>query len=196
MAKVATLQIGDTSISVPLKKILKAILEDAAQELAPSNAPQVGESWPGQGGKVAGLIKPDDGTEPYFLIVSTSKAGRNKGIAYGGYGTDEPGAASKWDGKANTLSLVNSETEHPAAEWAAGLTIEGHSDWYLPARRELALAEINVSELFDKEWHLSSTQCSSYDAWAQGFYGGSQGSIGKGGGYCAVAVRRVVYSAL
>ncbi|HET9678962.1 MAG TPA: DUF1566 domain-containing protein, partial [Gammaproteobacteria bacterium] len=60
-----------------------------------------------------------------------------------------------------------------------GLTVDGHSDLYLPARRENALLYTNLPELFEKCWHWSSTQYSADDAWGQGFGNGGQNGIHK-----------------
>ena len=47
-----------------------------------------------------------------------------------------------FDGAANTANMANST--HPAANYCAGLTISGYSDWYLPARYELEIAFFNL----------------------------------------------------
>ena len=53
---------------------------------------------------------------------------------------------------------------------AAGFERDEHSDFYLPARRELQLAAANVPHLFGKEsWYWSSTPHSEDYAWAVDF---------------------------
>ncbi|MFS9605595.1 hypothetical protein, partial [Klebsiella pneumoniae] len=52
--------------------------------------------------------------------------------------------------------------------------IEGHSDFYLPAIIELALCIANVPELFEKEWHWSSSQRSANNAFYMVFDDGGQ----------------------
>jgi len=153
--------------------------------------PLPGELWPGQGGKNAGLIVPPDGSRPYYVIVAEHPDGQIAKIAWGGYGKDEPGAKSHWDGWANAKALVESEHEHPAAEWARGLVIDGLSDFYLPARRELALVEINMAALFPKGWYLTSTQYSPSSAYDQVFADGSPYHISKDYEVRALAVRRL-----
>ncbi|WP_289241983.1 hypothetical protein [Delftia sp.] len=70
---------------------------------------------------------------------------------------------SDWNGLANTARL----SECPAAMLAAGFERDEHSDFYLPARRELHLAAANVPHLFGKEsWYWSSTPHSEDYAWA------------------------------
>lgn len=153
--------------------------------------PRIGEFWKGQGGIYAGLMRGDNGQPDYHLIVATDE-GSEATKAWGAAGLSEPSAGSEWDGQANTLALAESEHSHPAAEWAATRSLAGHSDFYLPARRELRLCWVNVPELFEDAWYWSSTQCSPGDAWIQAFVGGSQNDGRKGFGVRARAVRRVL----
>jgi len=152
--------------------------------------PRVGELWPEQGGTYAGIMRGDDGTQ-YHLIVS-GDAGDLNGLPWGAYGEREDAAASKWDGQANTAALVASEHDHPAAEQVAALTLEGLTDWYLPAQREQALCSASVPHIFRKDWYWSSTQGSANLAWFQDFAGGYQFIVGKVNDDRARAVRRLV----
>lgn len=158
-----------------------------------SSIPAIGQAWPSQGGVYVGMVRGENGNPDYHLVVATAAAGSVEKIKWGGYEQDEPGAASQYDGQTNTEALINFEHTHPAAQWAAELDIDGHADWYLPARRELALCYANVPELFEKSrWYWSSTQCSPDDAWVQDFDGGDQYYDPKDYEYRARAVRRVV----
>ena len=154
-----------------------ATLATAVKPVASANdVPAIGEFWPGQGGVNAGLMRGENGQPDYWLIVPAHESVKGKKLAYGGYEVDEPEAASRFDGLANTLHLVEGSAQtHPAAAWCDGLAIEGHSDFYLPAINELALCMANVPELFQKEWHLSSSQRSAYLAFTMSFGGGIQG---------------------
>ncbi len=158
-------------------------------------APQpvrIGQYWAEQGGVLAGLMRGENGKPDYFLIVPTDPAAEVESIEWGGKGKNEANACSEFDGKANTLALaVDSEIEHPAAQWAHELAIGKFDDFYLPARRELSLMYANVPELFKKEWHWSSTQYSEAYAWIQYFYGGHQRYGWKLDSTRARAVRRV-----
>ena len=112
---------------------------DKASGTTPQGAPtppRVGEFWPEQGGVYAGVMRGADGAPDYHLIVGSEEV---QSIGWGGYGTKVDGADSEPDGLANTQALCAAATEHPAAQWAAGLTERGMSDWYLPSRRELRL---------------------------------------------------------
>ena len=169
---------GDLMISSPDEAVvlkLASLAIGATPVAVTIDIPAIGEYWPGQGGVNAGLMRGENGTPDYWLIVPTDEAVKGKKLAYGGYEVDEPEAASRFDGLANTLHLVEgSGQNHPAAQWCDGLTIEGHGDLYLPAINELAICMANVPELFDKEWHLSSTQRSANNALFMTFADGTQ----------------------
>ena len=169
---------GDLMISSPDESmVLKlATLSISAQPVqAAFSAPAIGEYWPGQGGVNAGLMRGENGTPDYWVIVPTHESVKGKKLAFGGYEVDEPEAASRRDGLANTLHLVEgSGQNHPAAQWCDSLTVEGHKDLYLPAIDELALCMANVPELFEKEWHWSSSQRSANTAFGMYFVDGYQ----------------------
>lgn len=164
----------------------------ASAKVRVTGAPRIGAPWPGQGGIYAGIQRGRDGAPDHHLIVPTKDAGRIADISWGGRGKDIEDAKSDWDGLTNTRALLASPSEHPAAQWAAGLEIDGHRDFYLPSRRELRLAWVNVPELFDDGWCWSSTQYSPDCAWIQGFAGGGQGYGGKDNSSRACAVRRLI----
>lgn len=173
--------------------VLTSAGEDQAEHASTSGRiPAIGQPWPEQGGIYAGLMRGAAGKPDYHLVVPAGPKGFIAKVAWGGYEKDEAAAGSEHDGYANTRALVNSKHSHPAAEWAAELEIGGHSDFYLPSRRELALCYANVPELFEKAWHWSSTQFSPYSAWIQTFDGGGQNSGHKSLEYRARAVRRVL----
>lgn len=173
--------------------VLTSAGEDQAEHASTSGRiPAIGQPWPEQGGIYAGLMRGAAGKPDYHLVVPAGPKGFIAKVAWGGYEKDEAAAGSEYDGYANTRALVNSKHSHPAAEWAAELEIEGHTDFYLPSRRELALCYANVPELFEKAWHWSSTQYSPYSAWIQLFDGGFQSLDHKSNEFRARAVRRVV----
>ncbi|MBS0427583.1 MAG: DUF1566 domain-containing protein [Proteobacteria bacterium] len=148
--------------------------------------PRIGQPWPGQGGIYAGLFRGDDAD--YHLILATAKLGS---LAWGGT-RKVAGAMSERDGLANTMALLDDKAKHPAAEACAALEVDGHHDFYLPARFELALLFANVRDHVEHRWHWSSTQ-SDWDAscaWYCHFYDGYQYGLRKSYEGCAVAVRR------
>lgn len=195
------LQHAGITLTAPRQTVVDALLERlatpapiglTAELIATSQPPAIGKFWHGQGGIYAGLMRGEDGQPDYHLIVPTDPAAYIEEIAWGGYKHDEPDATHERDGLANTQALVDSDEEHPAAEWAVGLVIDGHDDLYLPARRELRLCWVNVPELFAEGYYWSSTQSSPYYAWLQNFDDGGQGFDHEYGQGRARAVRRVL----
>jgi TolB-like protein len=69
----------------------------------------------------------------------------------------------------------------------------GHSNWRLPTREELNLIYQNLRRKnlggMGDNWHWSSTQNNSSNAWVQRFSDGSQGYSGKNSTYSVRAVR-------
>lgn len=190
-----SLPIGKATLTVPAEDAARILIDSfvhAKDPAAAQKTPRIGEYWAAHGGIYAGLMRGENGQPDYHLIVAESADGFMQEIAWGGYEEDEPGAKSEWDGRANTLALARSEHDHPAAEWAAGLVIDGHADWYLPARRESALCYANVPELFEKDWYWTSTQFSPHYAWVQYFDDGGQDTSLKLIEFRARAVRRTL----
>ncbi|GHC19253.1 DUF1566 domain-containing protein [Aidingimonas halophila] len=190
-----TLQAGAARIEMPTADAVQQILANLSHgqpepQDRRSSPPEIGKKWHGQGGIYAGLMRNPDGLD-YHLLVAEDGPGEAEDLEWGSRGEDEPEARGEWDGQANTLSLARSEHPHPVIDWVANLHIAGRMDWYLPARRELALCYANVPELFYRTWYWSSTQYSSNGAWGQGFDGGGQGGIIKFTELRARAVRRV-----
>jgi hypothetical protein len=174
-AQLTTLTCGESTISSPNKALVLQFANlvlggDLVKVAANTDVPAIGEYWPGQGGVYAGVMRGEDRQPDYHLIVATDDLGK---FEWGGYGTEVSGAGSASDGAANTLALVE-DGDHPAATACAEYEADGHLDFYLPARRELQVAEANVWELFAKEWHWSSTQRSAYFAFSMVFDDGDQ----------------------
>ena len=123
--------------------------------------PALGEYWPGQGGIFVGSMPAMHGLPARHLIVA--KAEDEKELAYGGYGVDVPGAASRIDGPANTAALLAhtaaSGIEHPAAAYCAAYTADGHTDFHYPSQACLFMASLFAPQAFNKRgWYGSSTQ--------------------------------------
>ena len=80
-----------------------------------------------------------------------------------------------------------------AMQRASEVEADGHKDYTLPTRYELALCFANRSELFKKDWYWSSTQRASDSgfAWVQSFDNGSQYDLLKVVSGRARAVRRL-----
>jgi len=195
MSETVTVRVGRAEISVPAEDVAQHIIASLTGQqaaLATTSPPKIGEPWPGQGGIYAGMMRNPGGRDYHLIYPTAEMGGEHEGIRWSeDSDADIDGADSEWDGLANTRALVESDIDCPAAEWADGLVIEGHADYYLPSRRELALAWANIPERFEKVWHWSSTQHSSGAAFTQHFRDGSQYCDLSSASYRARAVRRV-----
>lgn len=171
--------LGAGSIQLPADMVVQAALKHACgidsghadHVSAPApveSIPALGEYWPGEGGFNGGLFQ--GGERPYYLIVADADIAAE----FGGYLRETKGADSPWDGAKNTRDLLACFEDHPAADVAAKHQADGHSDFYLPARRELQVLETNVSQLFKENEHWSSTQYSVNYAFSMDFEGGRQ----------------------
>jgi len=110
----------------------------------------------------------------YGLIVADADL---EPCEWGRYGTSVPGASSTWDGLSNTNALRGND--HPAAQAASDHDADGHVDWYLPSKRELQIAQANVSGLFQQGRYWTSTQYSEINAWAIDFEYGNVNNWNK-----------------
>lgn len=182
---VITLTEGPLTLTIPAHAITQVFTAAALAHVGnlqqppaiESGIPALGEWWHGEGGHNAGLMRGENGEPDYYLIVPGIETdGRH---TYGGYEHKTSGADSHNDGLANTRALLADSKDHPAAKFASSYASDGHSDYYLPARRELRLAEITVPDLFAKAYYWSSTQYSAHDAFGMDFEGGWQDSLVK-----------------
>ncbi|BCX53736.1 hypothetical protein CTYAZ2_33160 [Comamonas testosteroni] len=150
--------------------------------------PKIGDYWPGQGGFYAGDMRGDDGTV-YGLIVSDCDVAKDVGTA--AWGPAGEHQLSEWDGLTNSLSLGAS---HPAAKRAATHKADQHSDFYLPARRELQLACATVPHLFGTDsWYWTSTTRYEDYAWAVDFEHGNTDDRHRNYEFRVRPVRRFIY---
>ncbi|WP_047305165.1 DUF1566 domain-containing protein [Pseudomonas fluorescens] len=143
---------------------------NAPAQLTP---PAIGEIWPGQGGIYAGFMAARNGADGYHLILG-EELGR---FEWGQYGDASP-ATSLVDGRANTLALIESGGEYPAAIAANNHEADGHADFYLPAAAELYEIWLNLNGKLSG-WVWSSSQRSAYLAFCLGFDDGIQVSFDK-----------------
>lgn len=155
--------------------------------------PTFGELVPGEGGRLGAIMRGSDGPagrQPdYAVIVPEDKAANLGTMAWGKYGEDVPGAASLTDGWANTRAMAKANCA-PGAK-ACALVIAGHRDFYIPSRAEMWALRANVPELFENEWHWTSTQYDRNGAFAQHFAIGNSGWSHKDGEFRVRAVRRI-----
>lgn len=160
----------------------------------PITLPAFGSIIAGQGGMFAAILRGPtvDAIEqpPFALLVSDAAVGEFEDIAWGQYGQDVPGTSSRTDGKANTEAMALANC--PAALKVRELTVDGHSDWYLPSLGELNSAAANVPELFSKDdYYWTSSQLSRGSAFIQDFEDGYSYWDGKDGEQRVRAFRRI-----
>lgn len=123
------------------------------------------------GGYVGGYITygteswlPNSSGKSYLLIVAPKASGESSttkqyktSLALVGTPLTTSSAGSLWDGYHNTYtSAMGSGTQHPAANFCQGLSINGYSDWYLPATQEIDIAFGNLAYLSD--WMVGGTE--------------------------------------
>ena len=126
--------------------------------------PAIGEYWPGQGGIYAGDFRGGDGAVYGLIVAKEEDAGTAR------WAPEGKRALSDWDGLTNTAAL---RSDCPAAKLASEYVRDEHTDFYLPARRELQLAAANVPDKFGADsWYWSSTPHLESYAWAVAFESG------------------------
>jgi hypothetical protein len=177
---------GAAEVTVPADELFSAWFK---QQLGMTvnvgrDVPSIGAVWPGEGGLNGGLGRKEDGT-PEWLIVPPIAIGYFKEVTYGGYGKDVPGAASWYDGRANTAALLSAGEDYQAARKCA--------DLFLPAKLQLAQIYASLHGVIPKEWVLSSTQYSADSAWSQNFDHGYTGYWTKDLEAGALAVRSISF---
>jgi len=119
----------------------------------------------------------------YYLIVAPNSSG----CACCGWKTSQTftsGTGDRCDGYANTYPALANST-HPAGNWTATRTIDGFSDWYMPAIEELRVFYDNgggngagdplpSGEDFGTSDFWSSTENGTLNACSFYFYNGTQ----------------------
>ena len=155
----------------------------------PTPAPRIGQPWPEQGGIYAGIMAGRDGQPDYHLILAPAEQGSFEGVEWGPWGKSIDGAASYFDGCANTAAMANAGLD--LGKRIAALQIDGHADYYLPGQAEMHLLAANLKDHFEHDdWYWTSTQYSPRYAWSHGFLYGIQFTSLKDVEARARAVRR------
>lgn len=186
-------KIGNATIQVPADEAFDHWLKaQLGVSIKPGrDVPKIGEVWPGEGGILAGLGRQEDGT-PEWLISAPLDLGLFQEIQFGAYGTDVAGAKSWYDGRANTKALL-AAGEHPAARKCADLEHEGHQDYFLGAKLQMATVYGALHGQVPKVVLWTSTQSSAYDAWYQDFGNGGTNHWVKDVKASALALRSISF---
>jgi len=147
------------------------LMSQTLGQVMASPIPLIGALWKEQGGYL-GAILPDAASGRNRAIIVADK--EHEFTATFGP-TNVSLDTSDMDGATNTKLMVESSHTFPAAEKCAALTINGFSDWFLGARREMRALQAASKELFDLDpWYWTSTQSSAYGAYVQDFSDGIQ----------------------
>jgi hypothetical protein len=99
-----------------------------------------------QGGFYAGQISlTADSVATHYLVVAPLSSGETTN-RWKNTRTDTPGADSDIDGPQNTADMVadGNSTVYPCAHFCNNAVIGGFSDWYMPAKNELAVCYFNL----------------------------------------------------
>jgi len=114
------------------------------------------------------------------------------GAEWGCYGTSISGAVSTTDGAANTAAIVAACSTTPiAASICDSLTLNGYSDWFLPAKAQLnyLYQQKNLVGGFSSLNYWSSSEYGANYAWKQYIYFGGQNFYNKYSNYYVRCVR-------
>ena len=109
-----------------------------------------------EGGHFAGIIHING---QKFGIVVSPKEGDMDDQQWGEFDQEIEGARSFFDGQANTQAMAEAGSE--LAKAIQALNINGHNDWYLPARDELELVYRNLKPTDNRNFRLSGDNPSS-----------------------------------
>ncbi|ETF00696.1 hypothetical protein W822_20165 [Advenella kashmirensis W13003] len=195
MSQTVTLALENAKVDIPLRSLLEQIGSTIKVTMHVDSGtppvPKIGEYWHGQGGICAGIMRGHGGKPDYHLILAVDSSAKFDDIKWGGYGTKIDGADDQWDGQANTQAILRANGTFPAAELATTVRCDGHTDFYLPSKRESALLYANLPDQFESGWHWTSTQVSAYSAAIQNFLNGSQSNYVKDDEFRVRVVRRL-----
>jgi hypothetical protein len=164
LAPVVTFEV---SVTLPAAGIAVTALAPVVTSEAGAAEPNIGDAY--GGGYFAGYISHTaDGVATHRLIVAPAATGAT-GTGYTlatmqqwkTANTATTGTDSLFDGVANTAAAIAAgAAAHPAADFCNSLTINGYSDWYLPALLELEIAFYNLKPATST--NINSTGANQY----------------------------------
>ena len=163
----------------------------------------IGESF---GGGVVFHVWKDSGGTEHGLVVDTIDLNDGNGVVWSDVTGQLAGAASSWNGLANSLAIVNQEGHtESAAKLCLDSTRGGQTDWYLPSLNELSLLWHNMfnvnktlstiggaTELVTNNVFWSSSENDENDPFYFNFSNGYSNNGGKVSTYLVRAVRAYV----
>jgi hypothetical protein len=125
--------------------------------------PNVGD--PIGGGFFAGFVSvAGDGIASHYLIVSPKATGETTKAWDSTAGGSTTGLTSVIAGPTNSAGLAALGASFAAATFCEGLTINGYSDWYLPARNELEVAYYNLKNVAEANYIATGNKGSNANA--------------------------------
>ena len=155
----------------------------------------IGQSF--GGGYYIGDITITGGADAGTYAVIMADASATANMQWKTATTATTGTDSNTNGRANTLAMQTAGlSAHPAAQHCLACTVGGHTDWYLPAKDELALLMVSrailATPLGLTARHWASTQQSTANGWAHDTYsGGIAYQYSKTLSYAARPTRRL-----
>ena len=132
----------------------------------------VGQSYGG------GYIFYIDSTNQHGLIAASSDVSGGVQWYNGGYANTGATGLLVGNGLSNTNSILKTQGTGSYAAYIASQTNNGYSDWFLPSKNELKLMYNNLYAKgignFVGNFYWTSSEYSTYEAWAQDFGQNSQ----------------------
>jgi hypothetical protein len=127
-----------------------------------------------EGGYVAGYISDTaNGTPTRVLIVAPKTGGENTSVQYKTSNTADTNPPSQNEVYGKLATDFFTGATYPAFNWAKGLSINGFSDWYIPAKNELEILYRNLKPTTDSNNTSSGANSNAVPSAAPNYTSGS-----------------------